>query len=229
MIFGGPELDRRFLDHEVRAARFASQLGERERSRNEFEESEFPLKNRGRTGQPFGGQEGGEDAVPRRVGERAALPFREFARPRLTQRDVGRARQVERLRDFVGIEAQQLGRRRGRRERTVRDVIPSVLADRGGVAHPALDFVSKDRGRDQIAALGPGDLAHCEHGGEIVARMGRLERQIGVVVIEVAEEDAVGEGRQVGARLAASAEEARARFGRDPRRDTPRDEGAAAS
>ncbi len=67
--------------------------------------------------------------------------------------------------------------RGGRRERTVRDVIPTVLADRGGVAHPALDFVAEDGGRDQVAALGSGDLARREHGGEVVARMGRLERQ----------------------------------------------------
>ena len=65
--------------------------------------------------------------------------------------------------------------------------------------------------------LEPGRLARGEDRGQVVARMRRLLREIGVVEVEVAEQDAVDEGRHVGAG-AAAVERGGGRLGRNPRR-----------
>src|SRR5262249_34480667 len=74
------------------------------------------------------------------------------------------------------------------------DVVPAGLAQAGGVAQPALDLVGQDGGGDEVPAGGAGRLADGQHRGEVVAGVGRLQRQVGVVVVEVADEQAVDEG-----------------------------------
>src|SRR5437868_4851249 len=63
-------------------------------------------------------------------------------------------------------------------------------------------------GSDQVAAAATCHLADRQHRREVVARMRRFERQVSVIVIEIANQKAVDERRPLDATLAA-AEKAR--------------------
>ena len=158
---------------------------------------------------PACGQQRGEDAVARREGEGAALPHRELAGPGQPQGGAGRAGDPQRVDRLGVVEAQELGGGQGRRERAVGGVVPAPGADAGGVAEAALDLVGDRRRGDPGPAVGPGVLAGRHDRRPVVARVGRLEREVRVVAVEVADVHAVGERRPVG-RRPAPAEQGRA-------------------
>ena len=101
--------------------------------------------------------------------------------------------------DLRGVELHQLAGGERRRDGAVGDVIDAVLAQAGGVAEPALDLVGQHRGGDHLLAGCLRRFADGKHRREVVAGMGRLQRQVGVVVVEVADEQAVDERRPLGA------------------------------
>ncbi len=62
-----------------------------------------------------------------------------------------------------------------------------------------------------------------ENRGEVVAGMRRFEREVRVVAVEIAEQDAVGEGGEIGRRPMLAAEIAGTRIGGDAIRETAGD------
>jgi hypothetical protein len=181
------------------------------------EEAHLALEDRRRTRHPLCGEKRRQDAVARGVGEGRSLPHRELAGAGLAHRHVRHGGDALRVDEGGGVEAEQPSRPERRREGAVADVVPSLGADAPGVGQPALDLVGEDRGRDQVAAARARDLRRCQDRGPVVARVGRLLREVGVVEVEVADQDAVHEGRHVGAG-AAAVERGRGRLRRDPRR-----------
>ena len=102
-------------------------------------------------------------------------------------------------------------------------MIPTARADAGGVAKTALHFVSeRDRG-DQLAAVRADALRDRERGGDVVARMRRFFRKIGVVVIEIANAAAGRERRPIGRCLVIGADDRAAIFRRKIGGDFARD------
>ncbi len=150
------------------------------------------------------------NAVPRRVGKGDAFPMRKFADARLPKRGAIHARDVDRVARLLRIELHQTrGRQRGR-ERAVGRVIPAARANAGGVAKTALHFVGqRDRG-DQLATIRAHAFGDRERRGDVVARMRRFFRKIGVVVIEIANATAGRERRPVRRRLMIGADDGRA-------------------
>ena len=134
-----------------------------------------PSKIGRRAGHALGGEQGGEDAVARRVGEGAALPHAQLAGARLPQGHVADAGQSQRVRRPHGVEAEQLAGGGARRTGAVGDVIETVLAQAGRVAQPALDLVGQHGRRDEGRAAGLHHVADRQHGRQVVAGMGRLQ------------------------------------------------------
>ena len=138
--------------------------------------------------------------TPLRAAKAKAQPFHIDSSPaRVSRRAVpvvaGDPQGVDGL---VVREPQQLGGGQGRGDRAVGGVVPASGADAGGVAEPALDLVGDRRRGDPGSAVGAGELAGRHHGRPVVAGVRRLQRQIRVVAIEVADVHAVGERRPVG-------------------------------
>src|SRR5207302_2343551 len=104
------------------------------------------------------------------------------------QGDVAHPGDADGVRQLRLIQAHQLAGRDGGRDRPVGDVIDAVRPQAGGIAEPALHLVGEDRGGDEVTAAGPDRLPDGEHRGEVVARVGRLFRQVRVVEVEVADE-----------------------------------------
>ena len=91
-------------------------------------------------------------------------------------------------------------------------MIPTARANAGGVAETALHFVGeRDRG-DQFAAIRADALRDRERGGDVIARVRRLFRKIGVVVIEIANATAGRERRPIRRRLVIGADDRCAPF-----------------
>ncbi len=173
MVFGRPELDVSFGDH-VRTARSA-QLGHGKGAGQEFHETEIALEDRGRARQAFGGQQGGKDAIAGGVGEGAAFPHAQLPGARLPQGGVGHAGQADGMGGADRIEAEQLAGGSAGGDGPISDVVEAVLAQAGGVAEAALDFVGQHGGGDEVGAAAAGQLAHRENGGQVIAGMGRLQ------------------------------------------------------
>ena len=89
-------------------------------------------------------------------------------------------------------------------------MVPAVRAQTGGVAKPALHLVGEQDRRDELAARGARSFSGRERGGDVVAGVRRFLREVGVVVIEVADEAAVGERGPIRRRGVARAEQRRA-------------------
>ncbi len=103
-------------------------------------------------------------------------------------------------------------------------MIPATRPNAGGIAETALHFVGDRRRRDHLFSGRADALAHREHGRKIVARMRRFLREIGVVVIEVANAAAVREGGPIRRGLVRGADNRRAVLsGREIRNDVARD------
>ena len=102
-------------------------------------------------------------------------------------------------------------------------MIPAASADAGGVAEPALHFVSeRDRG-DHLPAARANAFAHRENGCNVIARMRRFFGEISVVVIEIANAAAGRESSPVRRRLVIGPDNGRAVFGLEVGGDFSRD------
>ncbi len=192
-------------------------------------EAHLALEDRRRARHALRGEQRRQHTVAGGVGECRSLPHRELSGAGLTHRHVRHAGDALGVDQGRSVEAEQLSRPERRREGAVADVVPALRADAPGVGQPTLDFVRDDGGRNQVAAGRARRLARGEDRGQVVARMRRFLGEVGVVEVEVAEQDAVYEGRHVGTG-AAAVERGRGRFGCDPRRHPlrhPRRVGAA--
>jgi len=85
-------------------------------------------------------------------------------------------------------------------------MIPAVFAQAGRVTQPALNLVGQHGRGNQLAADCLGHIAHGEDGGQVVAGVCRFQGQVSIVVVKVADEQAVDEGGPLG-RTAAAAEQ----------------------
>src|SRR2546423_1791053 len=103
-------------------------------------------------------------------------------------------------------------------------MIPAARANAGGVAKAALHFVSeRDRG-DQLATVCSHAFGHGESGGDVVARMRRFLRKIGVVVVEIANAASSRECRPIRWRLVIGPDDGGTVLCRKIRGDLPRDD-----
>ena len=160
--------------------------------------------------------------MPGRVGKGDTFPMRKLPYPRLAKRGAVDARNVDGVSGLFRIELHQAGRRECSRKSAVGRMIPTARANAGGVAKATLHFVSKrDRG-DQLATVRTYALRHRERGGDVIARVGRFFRKIGVVVIEIADATAGREGSPIRRRLVIGADDSAAIFCRKIRRDFTR-------
>src|SRR5260370_34438426 len=98
-------------------------------------------------------------------------------------------------------------------------MIPAPRANAGGVAEPALHFISKRDCSDQFASAGAHAFRHSKRRSNVVTRMRRLLRQISVVIIEIADATAIRERRPVWRRFVIRADDGRSVFRRTIRRN----------
>ena len=111
---------------------------------------------------------------------------------------------------LLDIEAHEPRRGQAARERSVGHVVPPARAETGRVAEPALNFV-RQRDRDnEFASVCLLSLGDRQRGGDVVAGMGRLLRQIGIVIIQVTNLTAVGKRRPIRRSAMCRAEQGRA-------------------
>ncbi len=156
-------------------------------------EAHLTLEQWRRASHSQGGELGGKDAVAGGEGECAALPHREFSSAGESQSRAGRAGDSQRMESLLTIKPSQPGRGQGCRDRAVGRVVPTTATNAGRVAEPALDLVGDGGGRDPLGAGGLGRFSSGHHGGPVVTRVRRFEREVRIVAIEVADMHAVGE------------------------------------
>ncbi|MFO0826226.1 MAG: hypothetical protein U0792_24425 [Gemmataceae bacterium] len=97
------------------------------------------------------------------------------------------------MRQLRDIELHQLPGGDGRRNRAIGNVINAVFAKAGGVAEAALNLVGEHGRRDEILAAGPDRFADRQHGREVVTGVCRFFAEVGVVEVQIADEQAVHE------------------------------------
>src|SRR3954470_23099829 len=102
-------------------------------------------------------------------------------------------------------------------------MIPSARTNASRVAEAALHFVSKCDGCDHFASTSTHAFCNGKCGGNVVAGMRGLFRQVRVVEIEIADGAAVRERRPVRWRLVIRAKDCRAAFGGELCGHSPRD------
>ncbi len=145
--------------------------------------------------------------TPLRAALAKAQPFHMLNSPaRLPQRDVAHTGNPERMSRLRRIESHEFASGRRGRDGPVSDVIDALLAETRGVAETALDLVGQHRGGDEIRPGGVDRVADGEDGREVVARMGRLQRQVRIVEVEIADQETVDERRPFGTAAAAAEE-----------------------
>ena len=110
----------------------------------------------------------------------------------------------------VHLEPHQPRRGQRAREHAVGDVIPPTRSETCGVAEPALDFVGQRAGDHELASIGLFGLGHRERRGNVVAGVGRLFGKVGVIIVQVADQTAVGERCPVWRHSSSSAQQSRA-------------------
>src|SRR5262249_2569783 len=102
-------------------------------------------------------------------------------------------------------------------------MIPAPRTNARGVTEAALHFIGeRDRG-DQFFARRAGTFRDCERSRNVVARMRRLFRKIGVAVIKIPNESAIRERGPVRRRLMVGADDCRSIPRRKFRRNLARD------
>ena len=133
-----------------------------------------------------------------------------MADARLVKRDVGRDAEIERLRNDLLRQAQQLGRRRSARHATDRHVVEAERLQIHRVANAAKHFIGEHgRGYNFLAAALQ-SLRQRQYRGDTVARVTRFAGAgIAVVEIEETQHDAVGERRHIEARTLPAADDCR--------------------
>ena len=197
MVFHGIGLDIGVEDptRRVAAAHGGERLGGEGPAAEQLpEEGHLAGEGLRRPGVALLGQERREEGVARRVGGRGALPHRELPRARLPHRRVRRHGQGDRLGGALRVQAEQARRAAGDRQRDVVDVVPAVGAQAGAVAERDADLVGDRDGVDQRGAAQPAPLRQGQQRGDDVAGVQRLQREVGVVEVEVANQQAVDEG-----------------------------------
>ena len=96
-----------------------------------------------------------------------------------------------------------LPHREGRRYRAIGDVIDTVFPEARGIAETALDFVGQNGRGNEVGAPSWPCLAHRQYRSQIVARWAVLA-QVGIIEVEIADEQAIHEGGPLNARLPAA-------------------------
>ena len=122
-------------------------------------------------------------------------------------------RLADRLIDGVDVEPQH-GAQSGRHRRAeVRDVVDLVLVQADPLDQVDLDLVRRRQTANQVVAAHTELLGNRDQRRDVVAGVGVLGGQEGVVVVEFTHCDAVGPGRPLGRVAAVDTEHRRARTG----------------
>ena len=91
-------------------------------------------------------------------------------------------------------------------------MIPTARTNAGCIAQTALHFIG-DRGRqNHLFPVGPEAFTDGQNRGEVIARMSRLFREIGVVVVEITDATTGRESGPIRRRLVISPDDGRAIF-----------------
>ena len=190
---------------------------------DQFLEAQVAFEDRAGAGHAFAGEHGGEDALAGGVGEGAAFPVGQLPYSGLAQGGAGDAGDVQGPAGAIEIEAHDAGRGGGGGEAAVGDVVPADLAKAGGVAEAALDLVGDDDRGDELAAVGITRFCDGQCGGNVVAGVCGLLGEIRVVVVQIADQAAVGEGGPIHRSAMSRAPEGGALERGDARGDLARD------
>ena len=113
------------------------------------------------------------------------------------KRDVGDAGQIDRLKGLGLGEFHDFGGSQCGGEEPIGDMVPSTRSQRGGVTEATLHFIGECNSQNDLLPGALIGLSNCQYCGNIVRRMGRLLREIGIVKIQISDEGAIGEGREV--------------------------------
>jgi hypothetical protein len=127
--------------------------------------------------------------------------------PKGTHRGDGDGNRVGQARP---IEAQDLARTACRADAGKHPLIPALQRDL--IGHPAEGLIGGDDRRDRGTSPVPLGVGDGEHRGDHVAGMARAPGGVGVVAVQVADQDGVREGRQIGRCRLPRAEDARRRL-----------------
>ena len=162
-----------------------------------------------------------EHAGSNRCRGRAALPHRELTDPRDAERDARRDRDGDRVPHGRTIESEDLAGAARRPDGGEHALIPALEGD--PVGHATERFVrDRDRG-DHRSAVGLARVGGRQHGGNHVTRVAGSARGVGVVAVQVADENGVHEGRLICRRRRARAKDSHRRVPPHAGRDTSRD------
>ena len=102
-------------------------------------------------------------------------------------------------------------------------MVPAACADAGGITKSTLHFVGQCNRRDQLRATCTDAFRRRQRSGNIVARMRGLFRQIGIVVVEIANAACIRECCPVWRCLVVRPDNCRSSFCRKFRGDLSRD------
>lgn len=100
--------------------------------------------------------------------------------------------------DRLGGQPQQRAQAAGGGRAEVGDMVDAVLVQADALDQGDMDLVGGDDGPQQIGAGAAGVLGDGEQRRDVVARVGVVGRQVGVVVVEFAHRRAVGPGGPLG-------------------------------
>src|SRR5687768_17082069 len=89
-------------------------------------------------------------------------------------------------------------------------MVPTAGANARGVAQAALDLVGQYDGRDDVPPAGTEGFGRGDDGGNVVAWVSRLQREVSVVAVQVPDHAPVREGGQLRQRRLASSPDRRA-------------------
>src|SRR5689334_7286008 len=97
-------------------------------------------------------------------------------------------------------EFHHLGSGESGRKGAVRHMVPPAWSQRSRVAEPALDFVGKSDSLNDPFTGRTRSFSDGQNGCNVIRRMRRFLREVGIVEIEIADEGTIGKRGEVGER-----------------------------